>query len=117
MSKDHMHWKHVPLSNGYKDPDNHTKDTDSSWKNRCGNCDLFVHWMHSLKVHVKAIDIPAREHDEICQGMMAVHSLTVTKQLPFSESSRDQYAAFLTKRENWRKYDYNMFQLVFNNLR
>jgi len=54
--------------------------------------------MHSLKVHVKAIYTPARKHDEICQGMMAVHSLTVTKQLTLAESSRDQHATFQPKR-------------------
>ena len=29
-SKDHMHWKHVPLSNGSEDPENHNKDIDSA---------------------------------------------------------------------------------------
>ena len=43
MSKDHMHWKHVPLSNGSEDPDNQTKDIYIALNNKCGKCDLVVH--------------------------------------------------------------------------
>ena len=104
MSKDHMHWKHVQLSKRCEDPDNHTKDIDISLNNKCEKCDFVVHWMHSLKILVKANDKPSRKHnDEICQDMTTVHYSTVTKQVPFSESSRNWHATFLTKMENWRK--------------